>query len=219
MNIIVVGAKGRMGKRVINLIQSDPLMTVAAEVDIGSSIEDVIDKADVLIDFSTPESSVKSAQLCARHKKPVVIGTTGFNDEQLKSIEKASKETAILLSPNMSVGVNLIFQLINTAAKVLGDDFKIQIIEKHHIHKKDKPSGTAKQMQKILNSSKRTAEIISFREGEIIGEHEIEFKSDGEMIRIKHEAFNRDILAKGAILAAKWIVDQKQGMYGMEDVI
>ncbi|MBT3181892.1 MAG: 4-hydroxy-tetrahydrodipicolinate reductase [Deltaproteobacteria bacterium] len=219
IKIIVTGAKGRMGSHIISLISESSDLELAAGIDIGDSLADVIDGADVIIDFSTPDASVLYAELSATHKKAIVIGTTGLDDVQETQIKKAASSTAVLHAPNMSIGVNVMFKLIKEAAAALDDSYTIRIEETHHIHKKDKPSGTAKRMCDMVPNSNRITEVNSHREGEVVGDHEITFSGHDEILRISHHAESRKIFARGAITAARWIAGKPAGFYNMNDVL
>ncbi len=150
----------------------------------------------------------------------MVIGTTGLTDAQTKEIEVAANKLPIVFSTNMSIGVNLLFKLVKETAAKLSKDYSVRIIEAHHIHKKDAPSGTAKHLAAIVgNTGFKVADIKSIREGEIIGDHEVVFDSGVDTIRLSHSAKTRDIFAKGALAAAKWLVKKKPGLYSMQDVL
>lgn len=178
---------------------------------------------DVLIDFTLPAGVLEHLQYCAAHKKAMVIGSTGFNEEQLAQIHAAAKEIPILLSANMSVGVNICYKLLAMASKMLDPNWQTSIIDLHHQHKKDAPSGTAKHMATILadNLGKKFSdiEIVSQRHGEIVGTHIVTFKSPSEFITIAHEAQDRKIFVDGALTAARWLSNKPAGLYSMQDVI
>ncbi len=219
IKVIVSGAKGRMGSRIISLISESTDLELAAGIDLGNSLADVIDKADVIIDFSAPNASVENAMLAAERKKAIIIGTTGLSEEQEAAIKKSSSSTAILHAPNMSIGVNVMFKLIKDAAAVLGDSYRIKIEETHHVHKKDKPSGTAKRMFDLIPNPDIVTGVDSHREGEVIGDHKIDFSGNDEVLTISHHAESRDIFARGAITAARWIAGKPVGLYDMSDVL
>ena len=234
INIAVIGCCGKMGKRIIALIAKDKdlkltsalemqghpqLNTMIDGVKISDDLND-IKNADMIIDF-TPMAE-KSALLDAavRLKKSLVIGTTGLNSEQVRKIEKAAAHVPIVYSPNMSVGVNLLFKLIKeTAAKL--KKYNVRIKEAHHIHKKDSPSGTAKKMAEIITgeTGKAVADIEAVREGEIIGDHEVIFESDLDTVVLSHSAKTRDIFAQGSLTAAVWLFNKPAGLYSMQDVL
>lgn len=260
---IVTGSAGRMGIRIINIInETDGIKLVGAAEKRGSKfigkdsgdvagtgkngiiisddIVETIKGCDVLIDFTSPASSVEYLYTAAEEKKAIVIGTTGFSDEQLKRINDLSKEVRCVLSPNMSVGVNVMFKAIKDIAKILGDGYDVEIIEAHHRMKKDAPSGTAMKIAEIIAASlnrdiskvgvyarkgaigerkKDEIGIQTIRGGDIVGEHTVIFAGIGERLEITHRAQSRDNFAKGAVTAAMWIVGRPPGIYNMQDVL
>ncbi len=222
IKLCISGSKGKMGSRIIDLAKEDPDLNVCSEFDVvEENPEQFIELCECLIEFTTPQATIEHLELCEKHKKPVVIGTTGLSDEEKKKIEAASKKIPIVFSPNMSIGVNLLFKMVADASKVLGADYSIEIVEAHHSEKKDAPSGTAKELANIVKEAKGKIEvpIESVREGEIVGEHTITFDSPVDVIEITHSAKTRDIFAKGALLAAKFVAIQKPGLYTMKDVL
>jgi len=261
--VIVTGAGGRMGGRIISLLkESSALMLTGAversdhpalgrdagevagygraHVPVTDQIEKVIDNAQVIIDFSVPSATLDYLKIASEKKCAMVIGTTGFSYDQSAWISASAKKIPCVFSPNMSVGVNLLFRLIADLAKQTGAEYDLEIIEAHHRHKKDAPSGTALKLAQILaqalglNLSEvavytrhgmtgerkpNTIGIQSIRAGDIIGEHTVIFGGLGERLEIKHTAQNRDAFARGAIKAAQWVVHQKPGLYDMMDVL
>lgn len=260
----VSGALGRMGSRVIDLALQSRTFRIGAVFEKPSSpllgrplsltgrsegrnklILRVADKQafrklDVVIDFTEPKSTLALVQLASESKCGMVIGTTGLESAHLKKISNASKNIPILLSPNMSLGANLLFELARSAAKALDDLYDIEIIEAHHRHKKDAPSGTAKRLAEVIAKTKGwkldevavygrrggTAErrkkeigIHVIRAGEIVGRHTALFTGPGESIEITHAAASRDAFAKGAILASRFVASKKRGLYTMGDVL
>jgi 4-hydroxy-tetrahydrodipicolinate reductase len=194
---------------------------------------------DVLIDFTNPDSALKNIEAAKKYNVPVVIGTTGFIDEQKEKITEISKVVPIVMSPNMSVGVNLLFKLVKEAANKI-PDYDIEIVELHHNKKQDSPSGTAAKLAEIaaaaigqniseagvygrrsVHAVRRKDEIgiMSVRGGDIVGEHTVYFVGPGERIELTHRAQSRDTFAAGAVRAAKWLVDKKPGLYDMQDVL
>ena len=171
IKIIVTGAKGRMGSRIVSLVQESQDLELAAAIDIGDSLEESIEDADVIIDFSAPKASADNCSLAAKHGKAIVIGTTGLGSFEESTIRKSSSSVPVLHTPNMSIGVNVMFKLIQDTAAALDDSYEVKIEETHHIHKKDKPSGTAKRMFDLIPKSDRAIEIDSHREGEVVGDH------------------------------------------------
>ena len=234
IKIGVLGCCGKMGRRIMFLATQDKNMDACLglerkgcpELDSkleGIMVTDKLDKikeVDVIIDFTPMTDKTELLGFVCKYKKTIVIGTTGLTTEQVEIIKKASCEIAIVYSPNMSVGINLIFDLIKQAAAQL-KNYKVKIIEAHHIHKKDAPSGTAKQLASIIESQTNHTvdDIEAIREGEIVGDHEIIFESDVDTISLSHKAKNRDIFAKGALEAAKWVVNKPAGLYNMQDVL
>jgi 4-hydroxy-tetrahydrodipicolinate reductase len=260
---IVTGAVGRMGNRIINIInETDGIELVGAtekrgskfigmdsgelagigknNITISDDITVIAKDCDVIIDFTSPASSLEHLYSAAEEKRAIVIGTTGFSDEQLKKIKGLSREIRCVLSPNMSVGVNVMFKMIRDMAKILGSEYDIEIIEAHHRLKKDAPSGTAMKMAEIVADSvkrdlskvgvysrkgiigERKREEIgiqTIRAGDIVGEHTVMFGGLGERLEITHKAQSRDNFARGAVKAAMWIVDRPPGIYDMEDVL
>ncbi len=221
VKLCISGSKGRMGSRIIALAKENPELEVSGEFDIGEDPSGMIEKCDCLIEFTAPEATLEHLVLCEKDKKAIVIGTTGLSDKQQEKIKEASKNIPVVFSPNMSIGVNLLFKIVQEASKVLGQDYNVEIIEAHHIHKKDAPSGTAKELARIVKSVRHGADvpIESVREGEIVGEHTVTFESDMDLIEITHSAKTRDILANGALEAAKWLVGKPAGLYTMKEVL
>jgi 4-hydroxy-tetrahydrodipicolinate reductase len=261
--IAVVGASGRMGLCLLKaaLLAKNAKLTVAVSrpnsIAIGKDAGDlagigaiginviadlavVMDSFDVLIDFTRPDASMLYIEQCRRAGKKIVIGTTGFNEQQKAEISKASEDIAIVLAPNFSVGVNLSLKLLEMAAKVMGDTTDIEIIEAHHRHKVDAPSGTALRMGEVIantlerdlkdcaiygregNTGERDSKTIGFstiRAGDIVGEHTVMFADDGERLEITHKASSRMTFANGAVRAAVWLADKDSGLYDMQDVL
>ena len=235
IKLAISGSKGRMGQRICQLAQSDKgfkivsLLERKGHPEIGTKVASVsvtdnleaIKNADVLIDFTSPEASIEHLEVCQKHKKAIVIGTTGLNEQQRKEVEKASKKIPVVFSPNMSLCVNLLFKLVKEVASKLSDDYIVMITEAHHIHKKDAPSGTAKQLAQIIqeNGKQELKDIKSIRENEIPGDHEVCFESNQDIIKLSHSAKSRDIFAQGALTAAKFVVGKKNGLYDMQSIL
>ena len=258
--IAIVGVSGRMGQCLLKACHSAPsaqlsvaVSTSAAGKDAGElagigalglqvidDITKVINDFDVLIDFTRPDASLDYLALCQRHGKKIVIGTTGFNAAQKAIISQASHDIAVVFAPNMSVGVNLTLKLLELTAKVMGSSSDIEIIEAHHRHKVDAPSGTALRMGEVIASTlglencfvydralpeqagKRAAQTIGFstvRAGDIVGEHTVLFADEGERVEITHKASSRMTFANGAVRAALWLCDKNAGLYDMQDVL
>jgi 4-hydroxy-tetrahydrodipicolinate reductase len=194
----------------------------------------------VVIEFSTPDATLEHARLAAEKKIPIVIGTTGCDEKQLDEIKTLARETPILLSANMSLGVNLLVSLLGRVAKILGDDYDVEIIEAHHRFKKDAPSGTALAMGRAIaealnrdlanvavsgrkgivgERTKQEIALLSVRAGDIVGDHAVVFGGIGERLEFIHRAHSRETFAHGALRAAQWLAKQKPGLYGMRDVL
>lgn len=208
-------------------------------ITIVENIEDALVGCDVIIDFTTPETSIRNLNIAVKHGKSIVIGTTGFSAEQKKSISQVAKSIRCVLAPNMSIGVNVLFKVAGDVAKILNDAYDIEIIEAHHKFKKDAPSGTATRLSEIVADSlgsnidevgvygrkgmteRRPKEIgvHTIRAGDIVGEHRVLFGGMGENLELFHRAQSRETFARGSIRAAKWLVNQSPGLYDMQDVL
>jgi 4-hydroxy-tetrahydrodipicolinate reductase len=244
IKVIITGICGRMGRRIAALLGDGTELVGATErkghpaigKDVGEvlglgkkgiiveeDLEKIIARSDVIIDFTMPQATLTHLRLAAREAKGIVIGTTGFNNEELSEIKRLASSVPCLLSPNMSVGVNLLFRLADEVARALGDKYNIEIVESHHRHKKDAPSGTAKKIAEILAQARgiesKKVVIHSLRIGDIIGEHTIFFAGEEERIELVHRAESRDTFARGAIRAAKFITQAPPGLYSMKDVL
>ena len=220
VRVLLIGAAGRMGRTVVELAGNDLEIEVAGQCDLGDSIEPTMKNCDVAIDFSQADSIDEICRAASQHGKSLVIGTTGHSQRQRKTIEETAHSVPIVLASNFSVGVNVLFWLTQKAADLLGSDFNPEIVETHHKMKKDAPSGTAKTLTEILKGV-RSSEIPiqSIREGEVVGEHTVIFKGPGESLELTHRAANRGIFARGALRAAKWIINKPPGLYSMQDVL
>lgn len=207
---------------------------------VGDDLSAVVDQFDVLIDFTRPDASMAYLEICRQAGKQVVIGTTGYNDLQKEAIAKAAQEIGIVLAPNFSVGVNLSLKLLEMTAKVMGDYTDIEVIEAHHRHKVDAPSGTALRMGEVVASAlgrdlkdcaiygregetgirdRKTIGFSTIRAGDIVGEHTVMFADEGERVEITHKATSRMTFSNGAVRAALWLADQSAGLYDMQDVL
>ena len=218
--MLLIGAAGRMGKTVRELARNDSDIQIAAQCDLGDSIEPAMKNCDVAIDFSQADSIDEICRAASQHGKPLVIGTTGHSQQQRQTIEEIAHSVPIVLASNFSVGVNVLFWLTQKAAELLGSDFNPEIVETHHKMKKDAPSGTAKTLAEILKAVRRSEiPIQSIREGDVVGEHTIIFNGPGESVELRHHAANRGIFAAGALRAAKWIINKPLGLYTMQDVL
>jgi 4-hydroxy-tetrahydrodipicolinate reductase len=263
VRVAVTGAAGRMGRNVITACQQveDVVCTAASEnpdsawlgtdagelagvgkldVAITANLRQHLQEFDVLIDFTRTEATLAHVELCQAAQKAMVIGTTGFSPDQRARIEQAARNIAIVFAPNMSVGVNLCFKLLELAARVLGEQVDIEIIEAHHRHKVDAPSGTALRMGEIIAQTlgrdltecavygregtvgERKPNTIGFatvRAGDIVGEHTALFADVGERVEITHKASSRMTFARGAVRAARWVMERERGLFDMQDVL
>lgn len=263
MKIGIIGAAGRMGKMLIETVLAHPQAQLTAAVDMpGSSLigadagelvgqgkigvllvdnlASVVNNADVFIDFTVADATAKNIALCAQTGTRLVIGTTGLDKAQQADLRDASSQIAICYAPNYSVGVNLTFKLLEMAASVLGDEVDIEVLEAHHRHKVDAPSGTALRMGEVVaqtlgrklddvavygregHTGARDRQTIGFatvRAGDIVGDHTVLFAGDGERVEITHKASSRMAFAKGAVRAAIWLGQHNQGLFDMQDVL
>lgn len=240
LKIGILGNKGRMGQTLMDAVAATEGVELTGGVDKGDDIEALIEKSDALIDFTRPAATLAFAELTAKHGKTHVIGTTGFSDQEFAKLAEHAKNTKIFWSPNMSIGVNLVAMLTKKAAAMLGDDYDIEIVEMHHRHKVDAPSGTALLLgeaaaegrkvalkdKQILSregiTGERKAGDIGFatlRGGSVIGDHTTIFAGDDDRIEISHKSSSRGIYASGAIKAALWCEDKDNGLYGMNDLL
>lgn len=263
MRIAVTGAAGRMGRTLITLIDAAPDLMLGAAFERGDSpaigsdagtqagvpalgvkisadIDSSLEAFDVLVDFSVPAASLEFLRVCRAGDRRMVIGTTGFDAQGQAAIEAAAQDIAILKSPNMSVGVNLCFKLIELAARVLGDDVDVEVIEAHHRDKIDAPSGTAVRMGEILAAAldrdlekdaiysrqgvtgprtRRTIGFATVRGGDIVGEHTVMYAGTGERIEITHRAQSRANFAQGARRGARFLAERSHGLFDMQDVL
>ncbi|MDD4955252.1 MAG: 4-hydroxy-tetrahydrodipicolinate reductase [Candidatus Omnitrophica bacterium] len=235
VKLAIFGFCGKMGQRIFALAKNEKDLKVVLGIErkghpqIGKIVDgirvtdnlDEIKDCDCVIDFTIAEATMENLPYIVKHGKYAVIGTTGLNAAQQAKIKEAAEKTAIVFSPNMSVGVNLLFNLVAAAAATL-KGYSVSIEEAHHIHKKDAPSGTAKRLAEIINEEGfgiKTEDVKAIREGEIVGDHRIVFESDVDRIELFHHAKTRDIFVKGAILAAKWVSTRKAGLYSMNEVL
>jgi len=263
MRVAVSGVSGRMGRALVEACHRDPGLRLGAALDrpgspalgldvgdmaglgrLGVKVADRLDAVlgdfDVLVDFTRPEASLAYLQICRKSGKKMVIGTTGFDAVGKEKITAAAEDTAIVFAPNMSVGVNLSLKLLDLAARVLGEEVDIEIIEAHHRHKVDAPSGTALRMGEVVAAAlgrnlqdcavygregvtgERQRSTIGFatvRGGDIVGDHTVLFAGDGERVEITHKASSRMTFAKGALRAALWLGGKKAGLFDMQDVL
>ncbi|WP_111494359.1 4-hydroxy-tetrahydrodipicolinate reductase [Marinobacter bohaiensis] len=263
MKVAIIGAAGRMGKVLIEAVdEADGLELGAAIVDpasslvgadagevagigrngvaLASSLADVRDAFDLLVDFTFPDLTLDNARFCNEHGKTMVIGTTGMTEAERAELAQAADAIPVVFAPNMSVGVNVVLNLLRTAAQALGDDYDVEIIEAHHRHKKDSPSGTAVRMGEVVADAlgrdlkecavygregfvgERPRHEIGFetiRGGDVVGDHTVLFAGIGERVEVTHKASSRMTFAKGAVRAAQWLQDRPAGLYDMQDVL
>ncbi len=247
VRIILCGACGKMGGNVLSLLENDPDAKVVCGVDlypreigvpVYTSFNEIKEEADVIVDFSSPVGLVERLEYAKKHNLGIVLASTGFSADDLKTVDEYAKSVAIFKTANLSLGVNLMQALIKTAAEVLGDSYDVEIIERHHNLKKDAPSGTALMLADTINEAfdgkKRYVDgrsgIVGAREkseigmhavrgGTIVGEHEVMFAGEDEIITISHSARSKRVFAVGAIRAAKFLPQKAAGMYEMKDLL
>jgi len=263
IGVLVAGAAGRMGQRIIHMVNENPETELIGAIErpdhpsvgqdagvvagvgalgvvIAGDIQSTGDQADVLIDFTSPEATLKNLRFAVSKRLGMVIGTTGIAGDTLREVESLAREIRCVLAPNMSVGVNVMFKIAGEVARILGKDYDMEILEVHHRLKKDAPSGTAMRLARILADAsnrdlekvgvyqrkgmigERTREEIgiqTWRAGDITGEHTVMFGGIGERLELIHRAHNRDNFARGAVRAALWVVQQPEGLYDMQDVL
>lgn len=222
VRVLLVGSAGRMGKVIVDLAQEAPNVEIVAQCDLGDDVAAAMKNCDVAIDFSQPGAVEGICRAALQGRHPLVLGTTGHSPEQRRLIEETAKSVPIVFASNFSVGVNALFALTAKAVKILGDEFDLEIIETHHVMKKDAPSGTAKTLAEILKQARRSDKKIpiqSIREGEVVGEHTVIFDGPGERLELVHRARSRETFAKGALRAAEWVIGKPAGLYTMQDVL
>jgi 4-hydroxy-tetrahydrodipicolinate reductase len=220
VRVALIGARGRMGQTIVGLTRSDPKIDVVVQCDLGDPLETAIKEWDVAIDFSNASATDEVCRAASQNRKALVIGTTGHSPEQRNVIEKMAKSVPVVFASNFSVGVNALFALTRQAAEILGSEFRAEIVETHHTKKLDAPSGTAKTLGEILKQSGRSdVPIQSIREGDVVGEHTVALVGPSERLELTHRAGSREIFARGALRAAKWIVGKPAGLYSMQDVL
>ena len=263
IKVVIAGAGGRMGCRLISLVKESTSLTLSGAVEskghravgedageiaacgrMGIPISDdltaLMDRGEVVIDFSVPSATLEHLMTVAQHHRTMVIGTTGFSQTELDELRNLARTIPCVFSPNMSVGVNVMYKMIADMARTFGDEYDIEVIEAHHRLKKDAPSGTAMKMAEILaravnrdigevgvyarkgmigERTRNEIGIQTIRAGDIVGDHTVLFGTMGERIEITHRAHNRDTFAVGALRAAQWVVKQPPGLYDMLDVL
>ncbi|MCU0589140.1 MAG: 4-hydroxy-tetrahydrodipicolinate reductase [Syntrophobacteraceae bacterium] len=263
IKVAVAGVAGRMGSRIAQLVnEAEGIELVggfehpdhpalgrelaeciggpARGLTVSGSVTDVLDQADVVIDFTSASASCAHLEAAAAARKPMVIGSTGFSAEQTRRARDLARDVACVLAPNMSMGVNVLFKIVADVARMLGDGFDIEIVEAHHRFKKDAPSGTALKLAQVAaealrrdldrvgvyarhgiigERSQQEIGIQTVRAGDIVGEHTVTFGGMGERIELTHRAHSRDNFARGALRAARWVVTQPPGLYDMQNVL
>ncbi|MCP3669109.1 MAG: 4-hydroxy-tetrahydrodipicolinate reductase [Gammaproteobacteria bacterium] len=261
--IAIVGAAGRMGRNLIQAVYDADGMELGAaierpdctllgadagelagigklDVTLTEDLKQVVDQFDVLIDFTAPAATMQHVAICREANKAIVIGTTGLSDAEKEVLQQASADIGIMFAPNMSVGVNLCFKLLDIAARVLGDSVDIEVIEAHHRHKVDAPSGTALRMGEVVADAlgrdlsecavygrqgitgerdRKTIGFETIRAGDVVGDHTVLFAATGERVEITHKASSRMTFANGAVRASGWIMQKGAGLYDMQDVL
>ncbi|MCC6501792.1 MAG: 4-hydroxy-tetrahydrodipicolinate reductase [Deltaproteobacteria bacterium] len=263
IRLAVSGAAGRMGKAIITSIESNPATELAGALEredspftgkdsgelaglgkngirITDSVEKALKNCDAVIDFSAPEASMKLIETAVASGKAIVVGTTGFSHHQRDEIKEIAQKGRVVMAPNMSIGVNILLKLVHEAARAIGNEYDMEIIEAHHRLKKDAPSGTAiriaevaaaavnRELEKVavyerkgIIGERRPEEIgiQTIRAGDIVGDHTIIFAGPGERIELTHKASSRDTFAAGSVKAAVWLIDKPNGLYDMQDVL
>jgi 4-hydroxy-tetrahydrodipicolinate reductase len=222
LRVLLIGAKGRMGKTIIDLAKRTAAVEIVAQCDFGDAIEPAMKNCDVVIDFSSAEAIEEICRVALEHRQPLVIGTTAHSPAQRGLIEEAAKSLPIVFASNFSLGVNALFWLTRRTAEILGSEFDLEIVEMHHRTKKDAPSGTAKTLAQILKEARKLDDqvaIQSIREGDVVGDHTVTFAGVGERLELTHRASSRETFAKGALNAAQWVIDKPPGLYSMQDVL
>lgn len=261
--IVITGASGRMGANLLRAVSEGEATELAGAIDrpgaetvgrdagelagtgplgvtVSDDLADALDGADVVIDFTLPEATTRYAHQCAEAGVALVVGTTGFDAEQRMALEGVAAQVPLLVAPNMSIGVNLTFKVLDMVAQALGDDYDVEVIEAHHRNKVDAPSGTALRMGEVVaealdrdleanavygregRTGVRDRQTIGFetiRAGDIVGEHTVMFAGAGERVEIGHKASSRMTFASGAMRAARWVAGQSPGWYDMQDVL
>ncbi len=240
LRILVTGKSGRMGQTIIACAQRDPEVDVVATHDVGEALAPALEPADTVIDFTIHGFTPMLVDAAVATGKRLVIGTTGHNDGELGRIREAATVLPVVFAPNFSVGVNTLFWLTRQAVRILGPSFDLEVVEMHHRHKQDAPSGTARRLVEILCQERhlqyredvrhgRVGDIgarprgeiglHSLRGGDAVGDHTVVFAESGDRLELTHKATSRDTFALGAIRAAKWLADKPAGLYDMEDVL
>jgi 4-hydroxy-tetrahydrodipicolinate reductase len=255
VKVIACGACGRMGRKIVDILSQDEETELVGAIEakghkslgtqltpkvkVTDNLEKIIDRAEVVIDFTNPQASLENLEIASKFKKAMVIGTTGHTEEEKKLVAEKAKTIPLLMAPNMSLGVNLLFRLVDSVARSL-KGYDVEIVEAHHNRKKDAPSGTAAKLgetiAQVLNLNLKEAGVYgrkgmvgprkpqeigvhAVRAGDIVGEHTVIFAGTGERLELVHRAHSRDCFARGAVEATKWIVRQPPGFYDMQDFL
>lgn len=237
---ILMGAGGRMGRAIAACAKNMPDLEIVAQLGRGDDLGSAISRADVVIDFSVHTATLAIANVCAKNRKAIVIGTTGHSDTERTAIAESRSIIPLVWTSNFSTGVNTLFWLVRKAAEILGPDYDLEIVEMHHRMKKDAPSGTAKTLAEILADVRKLQldkaarhgragilggrtqteiGIHSIRGGDVVGDHTVVFANTGERLELTHKASSRETFANGALRAASWVVKQKPGIYDMQHVL
>ncbi len=220
IKVIICGARGRMGQTVIALAKVDPELKLVGEVDLGDDLAKIVSGSDVIVEFALHDATLTTAKLAAQHKKALVIGTTGHTADEKQAIREVTAKLPVVWSANYSTGVNTLFYIARKVAEIVGPNWEAEIVETHHTAKKDAPSGTAKTLQEILQRARgKDVPAHSLRIGDVVGDHTVTFGTAGEHLELTHRASSRETFARGALRAAKWAVQQKPGLYDMQDVL
>lgn len=241
IKIAISGANGKMGQMLQIAVKNNPNTKLTTLINQGDDLADFVDDFDILIDFTRPEATLNYLEMCAKYNKKMVIGTTGFSDDELETLSDYGKQMPLVFAPNMSVGVNLTLKLLETTAKIIGEQSDIEIVEAHHRYKVDAPSGTALKMGEVIANAlgrdlkqcaiygregieeprnKNTIGFSTIRGGDVVGEHTAFFFMDGERVEITHKATSREVFAGGAVRACIWldkITNNK--VYSMHDAL
>ena len=247
IRVVISGACGRMGQAIARCALADSVFSLGAVLEasgheatgkeyslilgrpvtpaitVSSDAKAAIEAGDVIIEFTSPEATISHLALALELRKPMVIGTTGLSEAQLAAIQSAARVIPIVLSPNMSVGVNVLFELAKLAAERLGTAYDVEVIESHHRHKKDAPSGTAKRLAEVLASTRQqpsgSIPVHAIRAGDIVGDHTVILAGPAERLELTHRAQSREVFAEGALRAARFVVTQQPGLYDMSHVL
>jgi 4-hydroxy-tetrahydrodipicolinate reductase len=236
----LTGATEREGREIVGLDAGLVAGAGPLEVPVSARLEDALAGAQVVIDFTNADASLEHARVCAARRVPLVLGSTGFSAGARAEIAGRAREVPIVMAPNMSVGVNVLFRIAGEVARILGDDFDIEVLEAHHRHKKDAPSGTALRLVEGIADAagldperdvigdrrghvgerpRRQIGVQAIRGGDVVGEHTVLYLGDGERLELTHKATSRTNFAQGALRAARWVVKQPPGLYDMLDVL